>query len=283
MINIENLKKEYKQFTLDCSLQIKPGYITGIIGRNGAGKSTLFKAILNLIDIDQGTIQVNNKNIKDFDKNDKQNFGVALSDSGFSEYFTINDIISILYCLYQNFDKDDFIRQCHNFHLPMKKQIKEFSTGMKVKLKVLIAITHHAKVLILDEPTAGLDVIARDEILNMLREYMEKDNDRIILLSSHISSDLETICDDLYMIHEGKILLHEDTDILLSEYAILKVNEEQYSSLDKHYLIKVKKENYGYICLTNQKQFYLDNYKDIVIENGHIDELILMMIRGENI
>lgn len=133
----------------------------------------------------------------------------------------------------------------------------------------------------IDEPTAGLDVIARDELLEMLREFMEKDEERSILISSHISSDLETLCDDLYMIHEGKIILHEDTDILLSDYALLKVDNEQYDNLDKQFIIRSRKEAYGYSCLTNQKQYYMDNYPKIVIEKGTIDEVITMMIRGQ--
>ena len=123
-------------------------------------------------------------------------------------------------------------------------------------------------------------MIARDELLEMLREYMEQ-GDRSILVSSHISSDLESFCDDIYMIDDGKIVLYEETDVLLSEYAILKVTAEQYQTLDKEYLLRHKKEEYGYSCLTNQKQFYLENYPGIVVEKGNVDELIMMMIRGE--
>lgn len=154
---------------------------------------------------------------------------------------------------------------------------------MKAKLKVLAAISHDAKLLILDEPTAGLDVVARDELLDMLREYMEQDENRSILISSHISSDLETLCDDIYMIHEGKIVLHEDTDLLLSDYALLKVDAKQYESLDKQYLLRVRKENFGYSCLTNQKQFYLENYPQVAVEKGSIDEVITMIIRGKEV
>ena len=129
----------------------------------------------------------------------------------------------------------------------------------------------------MDEPTVGLDVIARDEVLNLLREYMEENESSSILISSHISSDLESLCDDFYMIHAGKIILHEDTDVLLSDYAVLKVAEEEYEKLDQQYLIKIRKEAYGYRCLTNQKQFYMENYPDVVIENGKIDDLVVMM------
>ena len=280
MLKIEHLKKHYDNFSLDCSLWLMSGCVTGLIGQNGAGKSTTFKAILGLISTDGGNITILGKDRKDFTAKDKEELGVVLSDSGFSGYLKIKDIIPILQNMYSKFDKSLFIEQVQKFQLPMNKQIKEFSTGMKAKLKVLVAISHNAKLLILDEPTAGLDVIARDELLEMLREFLEKDEERSILISSHISSDLESLCDDLYMIHDGKIILHEDTDVLLSDYALLKVDAEQYSKLDKQFILRSKKETYGYSCLTNQKQYYMENYPKIAIEKGTIDEVITMMIRG---
>ena len=250
-------------------------------GQNGAGKSTTFKAVLGLISIDGGTVTILGKDIQQFTPEDKEYLGVVLSDSGFSGYLTIRDIIPVLKNMYGNFDYPFFMEQTERFQLPPDKKIKEFSTGMKAKLKVLVAISHGAKLLILDEPTAGLDVIARDELLEMLREFMEKDEERSILISSHISGDLETLCDDLYMIHEGKIILHEDTDVLLSDYALLKVDDEQYNQLDKQFIMRSKRETYGYSCLTNQKQYYLDNYPKAAIERGTIDAVISMMIRGQ--
>ncbi|MEF2782628.1 MAG: ABC transporter ATP-binding protein [Clostridium sp.] len=283
MLKIEHVKKSYKNFLLDCSLEVKPGSVTGLIGQNGAGKSTTFKAILGLISIDGGNITILGKNISEFSSEDKENLGVVLSDSGFSGYLTIRDILPILQSFYKKFDLPYFMKQVQSFQLPLDKKIKEFSTGMKAKLKVLVAISHDAKLLILDEPTAGLDVIARDELLEMLREFMEIDDNRSILISSHISSDLESLCDDIYMIHEGKIIMHEDTDVLLSDYAILKVDEQQYQNIDKQYIKRIKKESYGYVCLTDQKQYYLENYPKIVIEKGSIDEIITMMIRGSEL
>lgn len=281
MLKVEHLKKNYDKFSLDCSLEVMQGCVTGLIGQNGAGKSTTFKAVLGLISIDGGTVTILGKDIQQFTPEDKEYLGVVLSDSGFSGYLTIRDIIPVLKNMYKNFDYPFFMEQTERFQLPPDKKIKEFSTGMKAKLKVLVAISHGAKLLILDEPTAGLDVIARDELLEMLREFMEKDEERSILISSHISSDLETLCDDLYMIHEGKIILHEDTDVLLSDYALLKVDDEQYNQLDKQFIMRSKRETYGYSCLTNQKQYYLDNYPKAAIERGTIDAVISMMIRGQ--
>lgn len=280
MLKIEHLKKNYDTFSLDCSLELRPGYVTGLIGQNGAGKSTTFKAVLGLIAIDGGTITILGKDIREFTAKDREKLGVVLSDSGFSGYLRIKDLIPILENLYEKFDKTFFVEQAERFRLPPDKQIKDFSTGMKAKLKLLAAISHDAKLLILDEPTAGLDVIARDELLELLREFMEQDEERSVLIGSHISGDLESLCDDLYMIQDGKIVLHEDTDVLLSEYALLKVDEEQYEKLDKQYILRVKKETYGYSCLTNQKQFYIENFPKIAIEKGTVDEVISLMVRG---
>lgn len=283
MLKIEHVRKNYDTFSLDCSLEVPQGCVTGLIGQNGAGKTTTFKALLGLISIDGGSIQIFDKNLQEFQVQDKQKLGVVLSDSGFSGYLTVDDIIPVLTHLYDSFDQSFFLQHLQKFGLPRSKKIREFSTGMKAKLKILAAISHNPRLLILDEPTAGLDVVARDELLDMLRTFMEQDEQRSILISSHISSDLETMCDDLYMIHEGRIILHEDTDVLLSDYALLKVNEEQYRRLDTQYLLCSRKESYGYSCLTNQKQFYLENYPEIAIEKGSIDNVVTMMIRGEKL
>ena len=283
MVKIENLRKSYGSFSLDCSMEILPGRVTGLIGQNGAGKSTTFKAVLGLISPEGGNISILEKNIRDFDVADKQKIGVVLSDSGFSGYLSVKDLIPVMENIYDSFDKDFFVSQAEKFALPLNKKIKEFSTGMKAKLKVLSAISHDARLLVLDEPTAGLDVVARDELLELLRNFMERDDERSILISSHISSDLESICDDIYMIDDGKIIMHEDTDVLLDEYALLKISKEQYEGIDKQYILSRRKENYGYSCLTDQKRYYMENYPRIAIEKGNIDNVITMMIRGERV
>ena len=280
MLKLEHVKKQYKDFHLDCSLTVKPGMITGLIGANGAGKSTTFKAVLGLIRTESGIVELFGKRPEEITPEDKERLGVLLADSGFSGYLSIRDLIPVLKAMYHQFDQTYFEEQCRRFELPMTKKIKEFSTGMKRKLQVLAAISHHADLLILDEPTAGLDVLARDEMLTMLREYMEIEG-RAILISSHISSDLEDFCDDIYMINHGQVILHEETDTLLNEYGLLKVDGKQYESLDKTYVLRSRKETFGYSCLTNEKQFYQENYPDIVVEKGSIDELIMMMVRGD--
>lgn len=282
MLKLDHLQKQYGDFSMDCSLEVKPGCITGLIGQNGAGKSTTFKAILGLITKDGGRITISGKDIENFTATDRENIGVVLSDSGFSGYLTPKDYIPVLKQMYKNFQKDYFSEQMDRMKLPLDKKIKDFSTGMKAKFKVLIALSHQARFLILDEPTAGLDVVARDEILEMLRDYMVEDEQRSVLISSHISSDLETLCDDIYMIHNGHIILHEDTDVLLSEYALIKTDEQQYQKLDSRYILKTKKEPYGYSCLTSQKQYFIENHPQIIMEQCSIDKIIMMIIGGAN-
>ena len=281
MLKIEHLKKTYGDFTLDCTMRVEPGCITGLVGENGAGKSTTFKAILGLISADSGTVALFGRTPDQFTKEDRQKIGVVLADSGFSGYLSVKDVLPVLKSMYTGFDQMRFEDLCRRFDIPMEKKIKEFSTGMKAKLKVIAAVTHGAELLIMDEPTSGLDVMARRDVLDILREYMEEDETRSILISSHISTDLENLCDDIYMIHDGKIILHEDTDVLLSDYALLKMSEEQYAKVDRSYLLRVRKEPYGYRALCTHKQYYAENAPQIVIENGGIDDLITMMIRGE--
>lgn len=281
MVEVDNLVKQYEDFSLNISLNIPGGVITGIIGKNGAGKSTLIKSILGLINPTSGNVKVFGKEVNKLTTTDKYDIGVAMAEAGFSMYLTVKDVAAILKKMYPSFQTDFFADKCKQLRIPMNKQIKEFSTGMKAKLRVLVAISHEAKLLILDEPTAGLDIEARNEILDMLREYMANDDSRSIMISSHISSDLEGLCDDIYLIHDGRLLLHEEIDNIMSNYALVKVNKNDYETIDKTYFLATKQENFGYVCLTNQKRYYLENYPKVVVENGNIDELILMMTGGK--
>ena len=238
MIHISELKKTYKSFSLDVTLDVKPGCITGLVGRNGAGKSTTIKSILGLVIPDSGTCRVFGKKSTELTGEEKEKIGAALSDSGFSSYLSLKDIRMILKNMYHNFDIDFFNNMCKRYELPETLRIQKYSTGMKAKLKVLIALSHKADLLILDEPTSGLDVIVRNEILDMLRDYMAENENRSMIISSHIASDLEGLCDDIYMIHRGKVVFHEDTDVILSDYAVLKMDEKQFESVEKEYIIK---------------------------------------------
>ena len=283
MLEINGLVKKYKDFILNCTMNVERGCITGLVGENGAGKSTTFKAALGLISYDSGDITLMGKEPSALKEEDKSRIGVTLAESGFSGYLKVKDIIPVMSAMYPEFDRSRFESLCRKFGVPQDKYIKEFSTGMKAKLKVLVAVTHSADFLLLDEPTTGLDVMAREGILNLLREYMEEDENRSILISSHISTDLEGLCDDLYLIHEGQIILHEEMDTLLNEYGLIKADDVQYGKLDKEHILSVRRTSYGYDCLTDQRQYYRENYPDIVVENGSLDEVITMMTGGKRL
>lgn len=280
MIKMQNVRKKYGDFEFDMSMEIPEGRITGLVGKNGAGKSTAIKLMLGLTKPDSGNISVLGSDGKELTPAVKQKIGVSLAESGFSSQLSIEDMKHILSKMYREFDKQLFTKQCEKMKLPEKKKMKDFSTGMKAKLKVLTALTHNADLLILDEPTAGLDIEARNEILDLLREYVTYNEKSSILITSHIATDLESLCDDIYLIHDGKMIIHEDTDVILEQYGVLKVSEEQYGKLDQRAILKSRKESYGYACFTSDRKFYQENYPGIVVEKGGIDELILMMTGG---
>lgn len=281
MVSIQNVTKNYGDFHLNISMEIPEGCITGLVGKNGAGKSTTIKAILGLINPESGSVYVMGKDVTKLTGKDKQKLGVCLAESGFSPYITVKDVAKILSRCYESCDEAQFLAACKAKGLPENKKIQDFSTGMKAKLRVMTALSHDADLLIMDEPTAGLDIEARNEILDILREYLAENESRSILITSHIATDLEGICDDIYLIHDGKVVLHEETDVILSDYAIIKTTEDTFAKMDKQYFMKVKKEAFGYSCLTKEKQFYQENYPGLIMEKAGIDDLILMMTGGK--
>jgi len=280
MIRIEGLKKQYGDFSLDVSMEVPAGRVTGIVGVNGAGKTTVIKAILGLIRYD-GTVKVLGIESRKLSSEDKMRIGAVLSDASYNKALNVKDIAAVMGGLYDAFDSAEFIERCTSASLPVDKPVSEFSTGMRAKLKVLEALSHNADLLILDEPTAGLDVQARVDILDELRRYLSEKEDRSILISSHISSDLEGICDDIYFINGGRIMLHEETHRLTDNYCVLKVDDETYEKLDKSRILGAKRENFGYSCFTADRQFFEENYPGMVIQRGSIDDLILIMAGGE--
>ncbi|MBO4696418.1 MAG: ABC transporter ATP-binding protein [Lachnospiraceae bacterium] len=280
MISINNLQKKYKDFSLNLSMEVPAGTVTGLVGRNGAGKSTVIKAILGLIEPDAGEVRVFGKNPRSFTGRDKEAIGTVLTDSDFSKFYNVKDVYYIFKSLYPAFDGDRFMQLCKDQKLPFRKSLRKFSTGMRTKLRIISAITHDAKLLVLDEPTAGLDVLARTEMLGLLRDYLAADEERSIIITSHISTDLEGFCDDIWLIDDGRIVFHEETDALLDRYGVLKVSNEQYAGLDKQYLLAAKVEPFGYACLTNEKQYYLENYPGIITEQATLDSAIILLTGG---
>lgn len=283
MLKIKNLQKQYSDFALNCSLNVDSGRIVGLIGQNGSGKSTIFKAILQLITKDSGEIELFGHSVEHLTVKDKERLGIVLTETGFGDYLTISNLLPILTQLYPTFDDTSFLEYVQTYHLPLNKPLKEFSTGMRAKLHLLVALTHQAELLLLDEPTAGLDVVAREELLSLLQDYMDQDLNRSILISSHISSDLEQLCDDFYFIHDGEIILQEDSNTLLEDYGLLKLTEQQYEELDKSYILCVQKEKYSFRCLTNKRQYYTEDMPAVIVEKAGIDEILPLLIRGERL
>ena len=281
MIKCSNVTKQYSDFTMNVSCEIKQGLITGLIGRNGAGKSTLFKAMLGLIHIDSGEIRYSSQLMDEKHSINHEMIGCVLTDAFFNQYLSAKDIKGILKRTYQNFDEiffDDFMSR---YHIPINKRIKDLSTGMKASVKIACALSHHPQLLILDEPTNGLDVIARDEILDILRRFMEEDPTHSILMSSHMFSDLENLCDEIIMMHHGNVSLVESMDELENSYGVLKVSDNQYEVLDKNYLIASIPTSYGYQCITNHMQFYVENYPEVIIEKCSMDEVFTVLEKGK--
>ena len=276
MIVFDHFTKRYKDFLLELSMEIPDNKVIGIIGRNGCGKSTTIKAILGLVKPTSGSVNVFDRAAGDLTPRDKERIGAALSDSMFSALLSVEDIIAILRAMYRNFDESFFRKMCGKLDLPLKKQLKDFSTGMKAKVRILTAISHKADLLILDEPTAGLDVEARNEIISFLKDYVGS-HACTILITSHISSDLEGLCDEFYLFAEGKVLLHESGDNIESRYGTAQIPFEMFETIDKDRISGYRKETFGYACITNDREYFETHHPEIKVKPASIDDFIVLI------
>ena len=280
-IELQKVSKRYKDFELkEVSFNVPKGCIVGLIGENGAGKTTTIKSILNVTK-SEGTIKIFGKDNKENEKEIKEKIGVVLDDSFLSEYLTAKQINSIMKEIYKTWNESKYVNLLKQFNLPMDKLIKEFSSGMKMKLKIATAISHNPPILILDEPTSGLDPVVRNEILDIFRKYIEEDETRSILLSTHITTDLEHISDYIVFIEKGKMVFHLPTDELLENYGIIKCSKEDFSRLDKKDYIRFKKEKYQYEVLTKDKNNIKKKYNILTIDRPSIEDIMLFYIKGE--
>ena len=277
-IEIKNVSKEYQDFKLDnINITVPEGSIVGLIGENGAGKTTTIKGILNITNV-TGTIKIFGKSPEK--KEVKQELGVVLDDSFLSFYLTPKQVNSVMKEFYKNWNEEKYFTYLKEFKLPLKKLIKDFSSGMKMKLKIATALSHNPKALILDEPTSGLDPIVRNEILDIFRKYILEDETRSILLSSHITSDLEHIADYIVFIHEGKILFTLPTSELLENFGIVKCSEEEFQKIKKEDYLRYKKEKYSYEVLVSDKTKFKTKYELKTIDKPSIDEIMLFYVKG---
>ena len=280
-IKVKNLNKKYEGFELkNISFEIPEGSIVGLIGENGAGKTTTIKSILNIIN-SEGEIQVLGKDIKQNEKEIKSKLGVVLDDSFLSEYLTPKKINSIMKDFYNTWDKKLFEKYIKIFKLPENKMIKDFSSGMKMKLKIATAISHKPQILILDEPTSGLDPIVRNEILDIFRQFIAEDETRSILVSTHITTDLEHISDYIMFIKNGEITLNLPTSEILENYGIVKCDEKDFSKISKENYEYYRKEKYQYEVLVKNKKMIKSKYGISTIDKASIEDIMLFYIKGE--
>ncbi|MFQ8661313.1 MAG: ABC transporter ATP-binding protein [Clostridia bacterium] len=280
-IELQNLSKRYKDFELkNISFNVPQGCIVGLIGENGAGKTTTIKSILNITK-SEGTIKIFGEDIRKNEKKIKEKIGVVLDDSFLSEYLTTKQINSIMKDIYSTWEENKYIKLLKQFNLPLNKIIKEFSSGMKMKLKIAVAISHNPQILILDEPTSGLDPVVRNEILDIFRKYIEEDETRSILLSSHITTDLEHISDYIIFIENGNIVFNMPTPELLENYGVIKCSKDDFLKIDSKDYIRYKKGKYQYEVLTNDKNNIRKKYNIETIDKPSIEEIMLFYIKGE--
>lgn len=281
-IEIRNLVKSYSdKFTLgEINLDIPSGIIIGLIGENGAGKTTLIKSILNIIRSDKGNIKIFEKDIKINESEIKENIGVVLDNMFFPELLMPKDINSIMKDVYKNWDEQLFNKYLSEFKLKNNQSIKSMSKGMRKKLEIATALSHHPKLLILDEPTSGLDPVVRNEVLDIFLDFIQ-DEEHTILLSTHITSDLEHIADKIIFINQGKVVLDQSRDDLLDNYGILKCDVYNFDTISKDDIIAYKKNKYDCEILVNDINKIKKKYKDFIVDKITLEELMVLMIKGE--
>lgn len=281
IIEIKNLVKKYdNRFTLgSIDLEIPNGVIVGLIGENGAGKTTLIKSILNILKIDEGNIKIFNKNFNKEENTIKEDIGVVLDNMFFPEILTPKDINIVMKDIYKKWDEELFKKYLNDFGLNINKQIKTMSKGMRKKLEIATSLSHHPKILILDEPTSGLDPVVRNEVLDIFLDFIQ-DEEHTILLSTHITSDLEHIADKIIFINKGKILLDKNRDDLLDNYGILKCDIDSFDTISKEDIIVYKKNKYNYEILVDNISKIKKKYKNFIVDKITLEELMVLMIKG---
>lgn len=279
MLSIRDLKKHYENFDIEnVSFDIPKGAVVGLIGENGAGKSTVIKCILGAVHPDGGQILFDGKEIRETCRKDRQKIAFVFDDTGLPLELDLGMLDKVLCRIYDKWDTAKFRSLIREFSLPRDKVLKDFSKGMKMKAAIAVAFSYDSDVLILDEPTSGLDPVVRDEIIEMIYNY-NQNGDRSVLLSSHITADLEKICDYIVYIHEGRIIFNEEKDELLNRYAIYSIEDKHLRELNKSAFIKVLKREYRTEILAQKDKMPKDfEYKPVTL-----DEMMLFYSKGEDV
>lgn len=278
-LEIENLNKEFGEFRIkNINLELPKGYILGYIGQNGAGKTSTIKLVMNQLKRDSGSVKVFGKEYEDDEVNYKDIIGFIGDECYFPICFTLKDVINTLKDFYASFDEIKFREYAKKWNLPDNKKIKDFSKGMKVKLSFAAVLSRETKLLLLDEPTSGLDPVVRNEVLDILQDYIS-DGERSVLFSTHITSDLEKIADYLYFIDKGERIFNSTTEEILENYLIVKGGREDLTVELKDKLIGYEISNIGFKGLIYSKDKN-ELSKELLLENPSIDEIVVMHING---
>mgnify|MGYP005766276017 FL=1 len=275
-IEIKNLTKHYGGFTLDnVSFSVPRGSVVGLIGENGAGKSTIIKSLLGVINTDGGEILFDSVPLGRLGKNQRQLTGVVLDDVSLPSAVNLRELNTVMKNMFSRWDEQTFFALTERFRLPRDKKTGEFSKGMKMKTAIAAALSHGAETLILDEPTSGLDPVARDEILDILYDFMQNSG-HAVLISSHITSDLEKLCDYVVFIHGGKVAVSGEKDALLEEYAVYGGN---ISDLDPAAVVRVRRRNYGADALVKRSMIP----PSFGTEKTTLEDIMLFFVKGEKL
>ena len=275
-LEVKNLNKSFKEFSLkDVNFKVPAGKIVGLIGENGAGKTTIIKCVLNAMAKDSGEVRLFDK---EYNYKLKDDIGVVYDDSFVNQSFTIRDLNIIMKNTYTNWDQKLFYKYIKEFKLPYKKEIKRLSTGMKKKIEIAACISHHPKLLILDEPTSGLDPVIRSEILDMFQEFVE-DSNNSILLSTHITSDLEHIADDVIFISNGQLVFDEPLKKVKEDYTVIELTKEEFKKFNKKDITRYKENRLDFQVLVEKKNMKKE-YNKFIKNITTLDDIMLLYIRG---
>lgn len=285
ILELQQLSKTFPKsnFTLDkLSFSLPYGSILGFVGENGTGKTTTIGCILNTIKKDSGTIKLFGKEMSDGDTDLREKIGVVYDGDNFPGFWTAKHLSQIMKGFYKQWDTALFQKYLETFHLSAKQKIKDYSRGMTMKLAIAAALSHHPQLLILDEATGGLDPVMRDEMLDVFLEFVQEET-HSILLSSHITSDLEKIADHIAFIHNGKLIMTVSKDDLIYNYAVMRCKESQFAALDPCDIIAYRKREFQTDVLVSNGKEAQRKYKNIVIDHVSVDEIMLLLVKGEHL